>query len=200
MALGHLRKCQKFFLGLIFSFILTGCMEQERIPPFVTPSPFKPTSRPYCINGQWYNPQGYYELCQEGVASYYGGSDGCHGSLTATGEKFNMFALTAAHKTLPLPCVIHVENLDNGRKAVLIVNDRGPFIRGRILDVSAQAAAKLGFYKKGLAKVRICTLVKESCHLERLIAQRKARKKALKSLSFTPFLAIEESLKKLRKA
>jgi rare lipoprotein A len=82
------------------------------------------------------------------------------------GERFNMFALTAAHKTLPLPSMILVENLENGKKLVVRVNDRGPYRGNRILDVSGAAARRLGFYHKGIAKVRIRTLVSESLKLK----------------------------------
>lgn len=90
---------------------------------------------------------------QVGNASWYGGK--FHGRATASGETFDMHALTAAHRTLPLGTWIEVTNLENGRHAELRVNDRGPFVRGRILDVSRAAARKLGFLVDGTAKVRI---------------------------------------------
>lgn len=131
-----------------------------------TYSPIRATSRPYVINGQRYEPQHHYELQEEGLASHYGGHDDrCHGSLTSTGERFSMNGLTAAHKTLPLPSVVKVENLENGRCLVLKVNDRGPFIKNRIIDVSARAAHLLGFYHKGIARVRVTALVAETLAL-----------------------------------
>ena len=90
---------------------------------------------------------------QEGVSSWYGKE--FDGRPTSSGEIFDMHALTAAHRTLPLGTTIQVTNLDNGREAVLKVNDRGPFIAGRILDCSYGAAKKLGFAGAGLARVRI---------------------------------------------
>ncbi len=87
-----------------------------------------------------------------GVSSYYG--PGFHGRATADGETFDMHAITAAHKTLPLPCYARVTNLHNGRSIVVRVNDRGPYIQGRILDVSDRVARLLG-YDGGLAKVRL---------------------------------------------
>ncbi len=138
---------------------LSGCS----IPQVTqTPSPVRSTSRPYVIKNCLYVPQKHFELMQTGIASYYGGKDGFHGAKTASGERFNMFQLSAAHKTLPLPSMIMVENLENGKKLVLRVNDRGPFSSRRILDVSVAAARRLGFYHKGYAKVRIYTLVDES--------------------------------------
>ena len=99
------------------------------------------------------------------MASYYGRGHGAHGLPTATGERFCRYQMTAAHKTLPLPCVARVTNLENGRQVVLRINDRGPFIRKRILDVSSAAAKELGFYHQGLARVRLETLVAESMAL-----------------------------------
>lgn len=130
-----------------------------------TPSPIRATTRPYVIKNKMYVPQKHFELVQTGIASYYGGRDGFHGARTANGERFNMFQLSAAHKTLPLPSMIMVENLENGKKLVLRVNDRGPFSSRRILDVSVAAARRLGFYHKGCTKVRIYTLVSDSLNL-----------------------------------
>lgn len=91
-----------------------------------------------------------------GVSSYYGSFH--HGRKTANGEVFNMNAMTAAHKTLPLGSKIKVTNLSNGKSAVLKVNDRGPYKHGRILDVSQGAAKKLDMIKTGTARVSIAVL------------------------------------------
>ena len=144
--------------GAIMVF-LSGCSVSHVTK---TPSPVRATSRPYVIKNCTYVPQKHFELVQTGIASFYGGKDGFHGAKTASGERFNMFELSAAHKTLPLPSMIMVENLENGKKLVLRVNDRGPFSSRRILDVSVAAAKRLGFYRKGCTKVRIYTLVGES--------------------------------------
>jgi len=133
-----------------------------------TCAPVKATSRPYQIKGVWYYPQSHYEYDEVGVASYYGGGDIFHGRPTATGERFDMNEVSAAHKTLPLPCIAEVTNLETGRQIQLKVNDRGPFIEGRILDVSRRTAQLLGFEKKGTAKVRVRTLVPESLALNNL--------------------------------
>lgn len=90
---------------------------------------------------------------ETGEASWYG--PGFHGRLTANGEVFDKEALTAAHRTLPFGTVVRVRNLDNGREAVLRINDRGPFARGRILDVSEAGARALGMVESGTARVRI---------------------------------------------
>ena len=88
-----------------------------------------------------------------GVASYYGAEFA--GRPTADGERFDANGLTAAHKTLPLPCYARVTNLRNGRSLIVRVNDRGPFVRGRLIDLSARAASLLEFRNTGTAKVRI---------------------------------------------
>jgi len=108
---------------------------------------------PYKVAGRWYYPKeepGYDEV---GLASWYGKD--FHGKKTANGEYFNMNALTAAHKTLPLPTFVKVTNLANGRTIVLRVNDRGPFVNDRVLDVSRRGAQLLGFQKQGVTRVRI---------------------------------------------
>jgi len=88
-----------------------------------------------------------------GIASFY--SDDFHGKLTANGEVFDMYGLTAAHKTMPLNTIIRVTNLDNDKSVILRVNDRGPYVKGRILDCSYGAAVKLGFVNQGTARVKI---------------------------------------------
>jgi len=88
-----------------------------------------------------------------GLASWYGAD--FHGRRTADGDTFDMHSLTAAHRTLPLPCTVRVTNLSNHRSVLVRVNDRGPFIGDRIIDLSAQSARVLGFYDRGLAKVKV---------------------------------------------
>lgn len=90
---------------------------------------------------------------QYGVASWYGGK--CQGRLTASGKPFNEHALTAAHRTLPLGTKVKVTNLRNGRSVVLRIIDRGPAVRGRVIDVSRAASMRLGFTHRGLTPVRI---------------------------------------------
>ncbi len=93
---------------------------------------------------------------QRGVASYYG--DGFHGNLTANGETFDMYALTCAHLTLPFDTVIRVINLDNDREVTVRVNDRGPYVGGRIIDLSTGAAEELGILEAGIANVLLRVL------------------------------------------
>jgi rare lipoprotein A len=115
---------------------------------------------PYQVAGTWYYPQEDYKYEETGIASWYG--PGFHGRKTANGEIFDQNALTAAHRTLPLPSVVQVTNLQNGRSITLRVNDRGPFSKNRIIDVSRKAAQLLGFEAGGTAKVRVTILPAES--------------------------------------
>ena len=116
--------------------------------------------QPYQIAGAWYYPKEDYEYVETGIASWYG--PGFHGKKTANGAIFDENALTAAHRTLPLPSIVRVTNLENGRSMKLRVNDRGPFAKNRIIDVSKKAAELLGFQQKGTAKVRVEILSAES--------------------------------------
>ena len=168
------RISQKIYCFVLVSAavsLLSACTNGPECPPPLewegtcTPAPQKATSRPYQIKGVWYYPQPHYEYEDEGVASYYGGTDIFHGRPTATGERFDMNEVSAAHKTVPLPCIAEVTNLENGRQLQLKVNDRGPFYNDRIIDVSRRAAQLLGFDKKGTARVRVRTLVPESLAL-----------------------------------
>ena len=108
---------------------------------------------PYEIAGVWYFPAEDPDYVETGIASWYG--EAFHGKRTANGAIYDMNELTAAHRTLPMPVSVRVTNLDNGRAIVLIVNDRGPFARGRIIDVSRRGAQLLGFYEAGTALVRV---------------------------------------------
>ena len=109
--------------------------------------------KPYQIDGVWYYPAVDYNYAETGIASWYGPD--FHGLATANGETYDMNALTAAHRTLPMPSMVRVTNLDNGRQIALRVNDRGPFANNRIIDVSRRAAQLLGFEQQGTARVRV---------------------------------------------
>ena len=108
---------------------------------------------PYQVAGIWYVPRVDPNYDQTGMASWYG--DQFNLQPTANGETFDMTAISAAHPTLPLPSIVEVTNLDNGRKLQVRVNDRGPFVDGRVIDLSHAAARELGFDAKGLAHVRV---------------------------------------------
>ncbi|MFZ9181381.1 MAG: septal ring lytic transglycosylase RlpA family protein [Rickettsiales bacterium] len=109
--------------------------------------------KPYTAFGVSYTPQDYESFEEIGTASWYG-SD-FHGKKTANGEIYNMGDLTAAHPTLPLPSLIKITNLSNGKTQILRVNDRGPFAKNRIIDVSERAAELLGFKGKGTTQVKV---------------------------------------------
>ncbi|MDQ6968274.1 MAG: septal ring lytic transglycosylase RlpA family protein [Mariprofundaceae bacterium] len=115
------------------------------------------TGKPYKVAGKWYYPlTSARNYDQTGTASWYGKK--FHGRKTANGERYDMHAMSAAHKTLPLPTMVRVTNLDNGRSVVVRVNDRGPFVKNRIIDLSYAAARSLGYDQKGTARVRVQTL------------------------------------------
>ena len=118
---------------------------------------------PYVVNGKRYVPMSVKEAedyRQKGIASWYGHETYRKkgGHMTANGEAFDPEGLNAAHKYLPLPTFVWVTNLENNRRIALRVNDRGPFVKGRIIDLSAGAAKKLGYYKKGTARVLVETI------------------------------------------
>ena len=125
-----------------------------RLPVVTDPAPIVTgTMRPYQIRGRWYRPAEQPGYDETGMASWYG--DQFNGRPTATGERFDMHALTAAHKTLPLPGLVEVTNLANGRRIVVRVNDRGPFVDGRIIDLSRGSAEALGLLSAGVGEVRV---------------------------------------------
>lgn len=167
-------------IALLMVLAVTGCVAAPE-PPAPPPEPemasfphvernrpgqppqAKPVYRvgnPYRIGGRWYYPRIDYEYEVEGRASWYGKN--FHGKLTANGELFDQDELTAAHQTLPLPSIVRVTNLENGRTLLLRVNDRGPFVPDRVLDVSKKAAKLLKFHDRGTTRVRIEVLEKES--------------------------------------
>jgi rare lipoprotein A len=108
---------------------------------------------PYQVDGQWYTPAEQPGYERSGMASYY--AHDFHGRRTSNGEIFDMWALSAAHPTLPLPSYAYVTNLENGRTLLLRVNDRGPYVNDRLIDVSLAAARYLGFETRGTARVRV---------------------------------------------
>lgn len=121
--------------------------------------PYK-VGKPYQVKGVWYYPQADYSYDETGIASWYG--PGFHEKATANGETYDENALTAAHKTLPMPSLVRVTNLENGRSIVVRVNDRGPFVNNRIIDMSRRGAQLLGFEQTGTAKVRVQVMKEES--------------------------------------
>ncbi len=156
--MNSISKIKKTIIKTII-LLLSGCAVDEKPPIKYWHAG---SEKPYIIKGIKYCPQVHYKYDAIGHASWYGYD--CHGLPTATGRKFDKNALTAAHRSLPLPCIVVVENLSNGKRVKLLVNDRGPFAKTdhRIIDVSQRAARILGFEKKGCARVRVTCLPRES--------------------------------------
>ena len=116
-------------------------------------APWQKIGSPYQVNGTWYIPAFEGEYDETGMASWYG--EDFNGKATANGEIFDMNEVSIAHPTLPMPSMVEIINLENGRSIIARVNDRGPFVDGRLIDVSKRAAELLGFKAKGKAKVRV---------------------------------------------
>ena len=128
-----------------------------RLPVVTDPAPIvSGTMRPYQVRGRWHQPAEQPRYDETGMASWYGQQ--FNGRPTATGERFDMNALTAAHKTLPLPGLVEVTNLANGRRIVARLNDRGPFVDDRIIDLSRGSAEALGLLEAGVGRVRVRSL------------------------------------------
>ena len=140
-----------FVVCSISGFFLYGC--SVLAPPAVPPG----YPKPYRMGGTWYKPLPHARsFTQFGKASWYGTE--FHGKRTANGETYNMYDMTAAHKTLPFDTYVSVRNLENNKTAIVRINDRGPFARGRIIDLSYSAAKKLGIVGPGTTDVEIVAL------------------------------------------
>ncbi len=166
--------------GALVALLLSGCASHPHPtssaggPPAATPSGapatgFYRVGAPYEIDGIWYYPAVNDNYDEIGIASWYGPN--FDGKFTANGEVYNMNDVTAAHKTLPLPSIVHVTNLDNGRDIVVRINDRGPFVEGRIIDLSRRSAQLIGMLGPGTAKVRVQIMPEES-HQAALLAMK----------------------------
>jgi rare lipoprotein A len=136
-------------IGLLLA--LAACASNPK-PQVSAPVGVK-IGKPYQVAGNWYYPADDRDYDAKGIASWYG--PGFHALATANGERYDQDDVTAAHKTLPMPSWVEVENLDNGRRLVVRINDRGPFVDGRIIDLSRRSAQLLGVDKAGLARVRV---------------------------------------------
>lgn len=134
--------------------LLAACASQPQRPHTVSrAAPGVKIGTPYVVMGQRYVPVDDRTYDEKGIASWYGPT--FHSKPTANGEIYNQDDVTAAHKTLPMPSWVEVTNLDNGRQLVVRVNDRGPFVDGRIIDLSRRSAQLLGVDRVGLANVRV---------------------------------------------
>ena len=157
-----------FWGGIILAAVsLAGCAEttlvtngsklatedSNAVPPYKL-------GKPYQVDGAWFYPKVDYEYNETGIASWYGPD--FHGKSTANGEIFDQNALTAAHKTLPMPTIVRVTNLENGRSIEVRINDRGPFKNNRVIDLTKRGAQLLGFEGQGTAKVRVQVMKEDS--------------------------------------
>jgi len=171
----------KFFFKILTILFLTSCSETtflinsaKKISKW-DEDPMYKVGNPYKINGKWYYPAIDYNYNEVGIASWYG--PGFHGKKTANGEVFDQNKISAAHKTLPMPSIVKVTNLDNGKVLENIrVNDRGPFAGNRIIDLSKKAAQELGFVNSGVAKVRVEIMENES----RIYASKNSKKNSVR--------------------
>ena len=145
------RRASLWALGCaILIFFAQACGPRHHQSPVKRP-------KPYRVWGTWYQPIAHARgFEQTGIASWYGKK--FHGRKTANGEIYDMYAMTAAHKTLPLGTFVRVHSLENGKSVDVRVNDRGPFVRGRIIDLSYTAADKLGIVGPGTGRVRVVAL------------------------------------------
>ena len=133
----------------------------------------------YKIKKKTYRPREVKRYSKVGIASWYGSRYGFHGNVTANGDVYNKNLLTAAHRTLQLPSLVKVKNLENGKAIIVLVNDRGPYALNREIDISERAASILGMKKKGTAKVRIQYLHNESNKFLKILGlERKSGSKA----------------------
>jgi rare lipoprotein A len=157
-----------YALVLALLMVMTACSGNSAFmgDHYLTPGRYAghyKVGKPYKIEGLDYQPKEDFHHDEVGIASWYG--PGFHGKRTANGQAYNKRALTAAHRTLPMPCMVRVTNLKNEKSVILMVNDRGPFAKSRIIDVSERAAEILAFKQQGFTKVRVQYLRRETDEL-----------------------------------
>ncbi|HEX3863961.1 MAG TPA: septal ring lytic transglycosylase RlpA family protein [Stellaceae bacterium] len=151
---------------LAIGYLLAGCasspgsLGETRSSGYHVGRPSYHVGAPYEVKGVWYYPKVDYSYDETGIASWYG--EAFNHQPTSNGEIFDLTQVSAAHKTLPLPSIVEVTNLQNGRSLRVRVNDRGPFVDGRIIDLSRRAAQLLGYEGRGTAPVRVRVLREES--------------------------------------
>ena len=149
-----MKKMCKIYINIILLCIVMACAPAYDVRVVDTPQDqqLKGHQKPYIVNGQRYEPlRDHNGFVQEGNASWYGKK--FHGRKTSNGETYNMYAMTAAHKTLPMGVYVKVTNTQTGQQAIVRVNDRGPFVAGRIIDLSYSAAKEVGVVGPGTAPV-----------------------------------------------
>lgn len=157
------RAALRFMQVLLITAFLSSCAAPPPPKPPVPDAALPPTQRPYKVFGVWYYPiSRAHGFVEEGNASWYG--PGFHGKRTSNGEVYDMHAMTAAHKTLPMGTALRVTRTDTGKSIVVRLNDRGPFVAGRIIDLSYSAAHALDIVGSGTAPVRIEALQRATEH------------------------------------
>lgn len=158
------KSCRKIFLVCLSVLVLlSGCNPKDALYRKLSKEDPKNTEykghfkvgEAYKVNKKTYTPKATKHHHEIGMASWYGSKNGFHGKKTANGDKYNKEMLTAAHRTLPLPSLVKVTNMSNNKSLIVMANDRGPFRKDRVIDVSERAATLLGFKKNGVAKVRV---------------------------------------------
>lgn len=178
----HFSIKSKNIIFFIFLILIQGCTSSIEVAAnlgkkYILPKeeqkriqkPIYKIGKKYNVGGKYYYPKKDLYYNKTGIASWYGPK--FHGKLTANGEIYNQYALTAAHKTLPLPSAVKVTNLKNNKSIVLRINDRGPFVNDRIIDLSSKAADILDLKREGTGLVRVQILKDKSLHLEKLARQ-----------------------------
>ncbi len=163
------RTCAALPRNLILVAVLAvgACSYKRDVDvPRALGTPYQPymIGSPYQIGGRWYYPREDFDYDRTGIASWYGPT--FHGRVTANGETYDMNAMTAAHPTLPMPTIVQVRNLENGRSIIARINDRGPFVGDRVIDLSRAGARALGIDGQGLAQVRVTVLKEASLRLK----------------------------------
>jgi rare lipoprotein A len=161
----NLEKSARFCLTIALLAAVTACASRHQ-GPAVAQRGFYKVGGPYTVDGVTYVPQEEFRHSETGTASWYG--PGFHGKSTANGEVYDQSDHTAAHRTLQMPCVLRVTNLDTGQSTIVRVNDRGPYARSRILDVSRAAAEELGMVGHGTARIRIDQMEAESLAMKQI--------------------------------
>ncbi len=176
---------KKYIFNLCAILMLTACAHKskeinyanlaEEVEAIKEDGGYYKVGKTYTVLGQTYTPKEDYSYSEVGIASWYG--DDFHDKRTANGETYNMRAITAAHRTLPLPSIVKVTNLENGKSIIARVNDRGPYVKNRIIDVSQKGAELLGYKNNGTAKVRVEILADESKALKEAMLSKNNKSK-----------------------
>ncbi len=157
----NISKTIRLIVVLLIAIFITFSMNGCSTAPVSSRPQTEGSPRPYRVGQEWYHPlASVREFKERGVASWYGKD--FHGKKTSSGEIYNMYDMTAAHKILPLGTYVRVRNLENNRVIDLRINDRGPFVRGRIIDLSYTAAKKLEIVGPGTAAVEVVALGKRN--------------------------------------